>query len=317
MTVSIRTMRYFNTALSHGSIAQAATELNIAASAVSTAIEQIEAEFQLKLVNRFRSKGIVATASGKVMQHKFARLLEEYDALMSEGSELKQVVKGELKIGYYAPIAPAFLPNILRSLTDPELQSVIHLEECDNNRVQEGFLAGDFDAILFVSDFAVPQIEFDVLVKVPAYCLVSAKDPLSERSSLCLGELAERQLIVLNRPVAVDYYRQILTHSATTISPSIYANSTEMVRSMVGAGQGVAVLNMMPLTATSYAGDPLVALPISDPIPPLTLSLGYDKTRPRRIVSHFAERCKEYFAQSGANAHVVTPERGKHHWPQK
>lgn len=311
MTISIRAMHYFNTALSHGSIAHAAEELNIAASAISTAIDKIEAEFQLNLVNRFRSKGIAATASGKIMQRKFARILEEFEAVMIEGSELKKALKGELKIGYYAPVAPAFLPSILKSLTGSEFLTDFHLDECDNNRAQEGYLAGDFDAILFVSDGALPQIEFDVLLEAPAYCLVSAQDPLSKKKAVELEELAERSLIVLNKPVAADYYRRILKQTESTSTPLIYSNSTEMVRSLVGAGHGVAVLNMTPLTATSYAGDQLVALPISDPLPPLTLALGYDKSRPRRIVSHFAEQCKRYFERFGAEAHIVTPEHKK------
>lgn len=66
-------MRYFNTARAHGCITRATDELNIAASAVSAAIDQIEAQFQPKHVNRFRSRGIVVTASGKMMERKFAR----------------------------------------------------------------------------------------------------------------------------------------------------------------------------------------------------------------------------------------------------
>ena len=46
MTVSLKAMTYFTTALRHGNIAKAAAELNIAASAVSTAIDQVEAAFR-------------------------------------------------------------------------------------------------------------------------------------------------------------------------------------------------------------------------------------------------------------------------------
>ena len=151
MTVSLKSLRYFVTALAHGNISRAAVELNVAASAVAAAIDQIEAHFQLKLVNRFRSRGITPTASGRSMERKFARLLEEYDAVLAEGSKLKQTMKGELRIGYYAPIAPAFLPEIMSDLIGPENQTTIFLEECDNDRAQTGLLAGEFDAILFVS----------------------------------------------------------------------------------------------------------------------------------------------------------------------
>lgn len=47
MPLTLKAMKYFTTALRHGSIVKAAAELNIAASAVSSAIDQVEAEFDL------------------------------------------------------------------------------------------------------------------------------------------------------------------------------------------------------------------------------------------------------------------------------
>lgn len=305
MAISLQSMRYFVTAVSQGSISKAADELNVAASAVSAAIDKIEAQFQLKLVNRFRARGIAATSSGRVLERKFNHLLEEYEALMTEGSELKQALKGDLRIGYYAPVAPAFLPEILAPLLGAESQITLHLEECDNDSAQEGLLAGDFDAILFVSDAALPQITFDVLIEAPAYCLTASGHPLSQRQSVGLNDLCEETIIVLNRPIAVDYYRRLFDEAGQNPRTLAYANSTEMVRSLVGAGHGCAVLNMLPSTAVSYAGDLLAAMPIQDALPPLSLALGYDKTNPRRIVSHFAKQCRSYFQGDAGRCHIV------------
>ncbi len=306
MPVSLRTMRYFNAVLTHGSISKAADELNIAASAVSAAIDQIETEFQLKLVNRFRSRGITATVSGKVMERKFARLLEDYDALLSDGSDLKHALRGDLRIGYYAPVAPAFLPEILNYFSSADQQTTLHLEECDNNRAQQGFLAGDFDAILFVSDHALPQIEFDVLLQAPAYCLMPEGHPLSRHASIDLKDLFHEKLVILNRAVAVEYYRRLFDETNQTPETVAYANSTEMVRSLVGAGHGIAVLNMLPATDISYAGDRLIARPISNPLPPLTLSLGYEKSNPRRNVVQLAKLCQDHFGAQGTFKHIVS-----------
>ena len=312
MSISLQSMRYFSTAVSLGSISKAAEELNVAASAISAAIDKIEAHFQLKLVNRFRSRGITATASGKALHRKFAHLLEEYAALMSEGAALKHDLQGELRIGYYAPVAPAFLPEILTSLMGPENQITLYLEECDNDRAQEGLLAGEFDAILFVSDAALPQIAFDVLVDAPAYCLMAAQHPLARQKTVSLADLARERVIVLNRPTALDYYQQLFDRAGQDPQMFTYANSTEMVRSLVGAGQGCAVLNMLPLTDVSYAGQQLTALPIRGALPPLSLALGYDKANPRRIVRHFADQCRAYFECSAGHRHIVT-NRGEAH----
>lgn len=305
MTLSLRQMRYFRTALKSGSIAQAADELNVAASAISAAIDKIEGHFGIKLVNRVRSRGISATASGKLMERKFARLLEEYDSVMADGVDLTQTLKGELRLGYYAPTAPAFLPEILGGLTGPDFEVSFHLEECDNDTAQEKLLDGHLDAILFVSDAALPQVQFDVLIEAPAYCLLPADHRLGAASSVSLRDLTGETVIVLNRPFAIDYYRRLFDVAGQALPILAYANSTELVRSMVGAGHGCAVLNMLPVKNISYAGDLLKALPITDPLPPLSLSLGYDKDNPRRLVSDFADLCRGYFESGAGQRHIV------------
>lgn len=298
-------MRYFVCALKHRSIAEAAGELNIAASAVAAAIDQIETHFELKLVQRHRSRGVEPTASGKTMVHRFNALLEEYDTLLLDGAKLKQSLSGNLRIGYYAPVAPAFLPRILGTLMDADGGLTIDLEECDNDVAQNGLLDGSYDAILFVSDSAHPRVEYDTLIEAPAYCLMPAEHPMACKKRIKMSEISNSPIIALNRPVASDYYSGLLLSADSKYRIAAYANSTEMVRSLVGAGQGVAILNMIPATTTSYAGDPLVSLPIADPLPPLTLSVGYGKSNARKLVRHFVDSCRSYFSDENIDRCIV------------
>ncbi|AXI48080.1 LysR family transcriptional regulator [Sulfitobacter sp. SK012] len=305
MAVSLKAMAYFTTALRHGNIAKAAAELNIAASAVSTAIDQVEAAFDLTLITRQRSRGIKPNASGLAIARKFERLLEDYRSVLSEGTALKQALSGALCIGYYAPIAPAFLPKILSSFVPEASDIVLHLDECDNDTAQEGLLNGKYDAILFVSEDARPSVEFDVLVEAPAYCLLPKSHDLAGQSSISLAQIAQEPLVVLNRPVASAYYRGLFDTQTHGVSIAAYANSTEMVRSLVSEGYGCAILNMQPLTVTSYSGEDVVGLPISDNLPPLTLAVAYDKSRPRKLVQHFVDECRAHFSGVGPERCIV------------
>jgi len=305
MTVTLKSMRYFTCAVKHESIARAAEELNIAASAISMAIDQVEAHFELKLVHRYRSRGIKPSASGKVMALKFTALLDEYDVLLLEGAELKQSLSGSLRIGYYAPVAPAFLPSILTGLLPAEGGVTLEFSECDNDVAQSGLLNGDYDVILFVSNSAHPQVEFDKLIDAPPYCLLPEAHPLVSQKSIRISDLADSSLIYQNRPLAFEYYQELLASTEHKHRIIAYANSTEMVRSLVGTGLGCAILNMIPETAISYAGDRLVSLPIVDPIPPLTLSIGYDKINPRRLVQRFVEDCRSYFDDNSKTRCIV------------
>lgn len=306
MALSLKAMTYFTSALRHGNIAKAASELNIAASAVSTAIDQVEAEFDLTLITRHRARGIQTNASGVVVAQKCERLLEEYRALLSDGVDLKQSLSGRLRIGYYAPIAPAFLPKILASFVPDPSRIELSLEECDNDSAQDGLLSGKYDAILFVSEDVRPAIHFEPLITAPPYCLLPATHALARLRSVTMAQIAQEPLVVLNRPVAAEYYRTLFEGHGTGPVIAAYATSTEMVRSLVSAGHGCAVLNMRPLTSISYCGAGLVELPIADPLPPLTLSIGYDKARPRRLVQHFANACHAHFATDGPDLCIVT-----------
>jgi DNA-binding transcriptional LysR family regulator len=305
MAISLKAMEYFTTALRHGNISKAAAELNIAASAIGSAIDQIETAFDLTLTIRQRSRGIAANASGRHVAQKFERLLEDYAAVLTEGADLKQALSGALRIGYYAPIAPAFLPPILASFVPKGNDVTLHLDECDNDSAQDGLLQGRYDAILFVSEGVRPSVDFDVLIEAPAYCLVPADHAFAGQSSVTVAQIATQPLVVLNRPVAAAYYQSLFDAHANDITIAAYANSTEMVRSLVSAGQGCAVLNMQPMTEQSYCGETVVGLPISDSLPPLTLSIGYDKARPRRLVQHFVDACCAHFAKTGPHQCLV------------
>lgn len=310
MSVSLKAMTYFTTALRHGNIAKAAGELNIAASAVATAIDQVEAAFGLTLVTRQRSRGITATASGRRIAQKCERLLEDYRAVLSEGAALKHALRGGLRIGYYAPIAPAFLPEILASFVPQGCDVTVHLEECDNDSAQDGLLAGAYDVILFVSEDVRPAIAFDPLIAAPAYCLVPQTHRFAALPAVSIAQIAQEPLVVLNRPVAGPYYQSLFDTQGAEITIAAYANSTEMVRSLVGQGHGCAVLNMMPRTAQSYCGTALKGVPILGALPPLTLSIAYDKTHPRRLVQHFVDACRAHFASGGPHPCVIAPPVG-------
>lgn len=297
MSISLKAMRYYCTALQHGSIAKAASELNVAASAVGAAIDQIEDHFQLTLTVRQRARGILATADGTRMAERFTTLLEDYDSILRDGAAQSQRLTGDLRIGYYAPVAPAFLPDILTGLMAPAHNITLHLEACNNTQAQDGLRRGDYDAILFVPETDERWIKHKPLVSAPPFCLMAADHPLAAQDTVSLSDLADQQLVSLHRPYVSEYYHSLFANAGQ--SPRLLArcNSTEMVRSLVGASKACAILNMLPLTALSYAGDTLAARPIRDPLPSLTLSVGYRAGPQRRTVSEFVHRCELYFAE--------------------
>ena len=78
----------FHAILSNGSITAAAEAMNVAPSAIATALGQAEDAFGIALVTRARSKGIFPTSAGRDVQRRIDDLLERYDGLLAGVSDL-------------------------------------------------------------------------------------------------------------------------------------------------------------------------------------------------------------------------------------
>lgn len=307
LPLSLKAMRAFVRVVDAGSITAAAQQLNTAASAVATAVDQVEAELGADLLIRTRARGIAPTAEGRDMAARFRLLLEEYASVLDQGRAMTQTLTGSLRIGYYAPVAPAFLPAILCPMirANPGLQLAFH--EHDNDSAQQALISGQLDVILFAGQDLRPGIETQVLLDLPPYVLARAGHPVLRQNPVLLSEVAQHPIVQLDRPLARPYLDQLF--GAKCLTPDIVAraDSTEMVRSLVGAGAGIAILSMRPRTDVSYGGDRLGTCPLEGGLPNLQLMSGQIAGRPRKPVSAFLEALTAWMQSPAADALTEAP----------
>jgi DNA-binding transcriptional LysR family regulator len=246
------------------------------------------------------------TSAGRDVQRRIDDLLDRYDTLLTDIADLQAGLSGVLKIGYNAPIAPAFLPDLSAPMlaTHPDLSLI--LTECDNTTAQKGLLEGQFDIIIFVAEFPNPQIETQTLVFAPTYCLCPANHAFARVQSVTLSQIASEPLILLDRPAARGHYLEMLERSGEPFHIVATANATEMVRSLVATGLGVALLNMRPRQVQPYAGGETRCLPISGSTSGISLSLGFAPGPRRRMVQMFIDACTAYFAGPEGDRLIVT-----------
>ncbi|SMY06356.1 LysR family transcriptional regulator [Flavimaricola marinus] len=302
MSLSLRAMRYVQAALRSGSLTAAAEAMHVAPSAIAAALDQAEAAFGMALVTRARSKGVFPTKAGRDVQRRIDDLLERYDAMLTDVSDLQSAFSGTLVIGYNAPIAPAFLPEICAPILAAHPEVSLSFIEGDNATVQAGLIDGQLDVILFVAELPSPQIAAQPLIFAPTYCLCPADHPLAAGAAVTVSQVAREPLILLDRPAARGYYMDLLEQSGEDFQIVATANSTEMVRSLVAAGAGVSLLNMRPREVPPYAGGAVRCLPVAGSTSGVTLSLGFAPGPKRRLVQMFVERCVAFFeAPEGAD----------------
>ncbi|RKF16434.1 LysR family transcriptional regulator [Roseovarius spongiae] len=305
--LSLRAMRAFACVVEQGSISGAAGVLNIAPSAIAAAVDQVEAEIGATLLLRSRARGVASTPEAVTLAARFRALLEECDAVIEAGRAVSRGLSGTLRIGYYAPVAPAFLPRLLGPMMRAHPDLRLDLSAEDNDSAQDRLLAGRLDVILFAGHDLRPGVETRPLLDLAPYVLAPEGHPITAAAPARLADVARHPIVQLDLPLARPFLDDLF--AARGLAPDIVAraNSTEMVRSLVGAGIGLSVLAMRPLTDQSYGGDPLVAAPLEPGLPGFQLMSGRVADRPRRAVVEFESALAAWMDGPAAKQLTVRP----------
>lgn len=305
MSVSIKAMQYFLSAAEQGSIVKAAKQLNVVPSAVSNAIDMVETAFGLQLVQRFPAKGITPTAAGAVVIQKIRNLVDDYEILLQQGSELRTALSGNISVGYYAPVASAFIPAIFAPMlkTNPGIR--LKLIETDNETVQDRLLAGEFDLIIFVASNIRAGIVHHRLIEAPPYVLVSSEHRLAGQAFVTPDDLNNEPMVLLDLPMTSEYYRNVFAGTDVASQIVAQANTHEMVRSLVGRNIGFSILNMRPETAATYSGDTVVAKPLKAKTQTLELAVGHTGGKQRRLTQAFIDATIAHFDQEIARKLIM------------
>ena len=305
MRISLKALHYLSTAIEMQSIKKASEKLHVVPSAISAAIDLIEDEMGLKLISRYPSRGIAPTETGKLIINRINILVDNYQALIQEGADVKDSLSGTLRIALGVAAAPAFVPNVIEPLMRNNSDISLKLYETNNEEAQEGLINGDFDAIIFIGGSLKPGLNYENLLEAPPHIVAPKGYFPADQKKINLDCFDKLPLILLNLPSISEYYRSLF--DAHNINPKIVATAktNEMVRSLVGAGIGCSILNIKAATNTTSGGDDTVSIPLEQPIEGLKLVLGYKEEYQRRLVREFTDRCRAYFKTPEAKKFIV------------
>jgi len=306
MNVSLKHLLYVVTAANERSIARAAEKLRISPSAVAAAIGNVEQDLALRLFIRRPAKGLVLTRSGRSAVARAKRLLDEVDAFEMAVSGIADALSGELNVGCFAPIAPMLMPPIIQAVTSRYPRVSVHLHEGNLDRVQQYLRDGTVEIVLSYDLDLGADLEYETLTEAPPHVLLAAADPMADRESISLEELADRPMVLLDLPLSRNYFQTLF--EAHGYRPNVVhrTGTYEMVRCLVAAGLGYSLLNMRPSIDETYGGNRVVCRPLADNVRAPRFVLAYaSRGRPIRIVQIFAETCHAYFRSGLASRFVV------------
>lgn len=311
MNLTIRQLRYVCEVARLGSVQAASKAMNISQSSILAAITLAEGDMGARMFERRPARGVQITPAGERFVSAARVMLSAATEFDRAIGDLSERVPQVLRIGCFEPFGALFMPEMLQSYVDQVGDVEIDLLEGNQVQLQAWLAEGLIDLAILYDIGSIQTGSITRICKVPAHAVLHADDPLAQRETVSLTDIATRPFILLDMPQTATYLLTLFDILAKRPDVRFHTRSYETVRSAVASGFGMSILNMRPIGSATSDGPAIARRPILDELPPpslIVLDL-YGTSKPL-FVRLFIEIMRNFFHQIGPERFsVTTPDR--------
>jgi DNA-binding transcriptional LysR family regulator len=242
--ITLRQFRYFVAVAESGSVAAASRMLNIAQSAVTKSLQELEDELGQALFQR-SSRGMTLTPQG----HRFLTSARKVIGAVAEASRLHQAdesagLRGTLSVGVTSLVAGYYLSELLSRYRRSCPAVSVQVTEETPPFLEHLLINGELDLAIMVSNvLGEPQaLVAETLTRSPNRVWLASDHPLSQQAEVTLADCAAHDQVVLEADRIGEILRAAWARHQLKPRTLLKTSSLEAVRSLVGAGAGLAVL---------------------------------------------------------------------------
>lgn len=264
MRIDLTSLDLFVTVADDRNIARAAARRNIAASAVSKRIHDLELTYGTALLLR-QSKGVALTPAGEALARHARNVLALIDRIGLDMGSFASGLKGEVRLSANPSAITQFLPEILSRFMAHFPDITIRLEEATTAvslRLLEDGLA-DLAIVGWGNDH--PAMSYAPFRTDDLALVVPLDHPLAGRGPVAFTETLLFDHVGLEFGSSIQArLEEAAAHAGTALRVKLRVGSFDGVRRMVETGLGIAVL---PISAieTYRSSMKIAAVKLSDP----------------------------------------------------
>ena len=242
--VTLRQFRYFVAVAESGSVASASRMLDIAQSALTKSLMELEAELGSSLFER-SSKGMTLTPQGHRFLFSARKVIGSVaDALRLHGGEAAAGPSGVLSLGVTSLVAGYYLSELFSRFRRACPEVEVFVTEDAPLFLEHLLINGELDVAIMVSNaLSEPQaMVSETLTRSPNRVWLPANHGLAAAEEITLAECAACEQIVLEADRIDDLMTGVWARHQLKPRVILRTSSLEAVRSLVGAGAGIALL---------------------------------------------------------------------------
>ena len=278
MAISLRQIRYFIATADRGQVSLAATEVNVSQSAITAAIQQLEADLGVSLFTRHNA-GLALTMEGtRFLQHA-RNIMAAVNAAETAPLSGLSTISGTVRLGVTYTVAGYFLPRHYARFIRTYPNIKVEISELPRQQIEDKLNSGALDlAVMLVSNIHDrTHLAYETLLRSKRRLWLPVEHELLRAETITLEDISKFPYVMLtvdeaNRTAGL-YWKKI------TLKPNVIfkTSSVEAVRSMVADGIGVTILSDMVYRPWSLEGQRIEMRSITADIPTMDVGLAWRK----------------------------------------
>ena len=248
--LSLRDLDYAMAVAEQAHFSRAAEQCGVSQPGLSEQIRKLEAILGTRLFERGRG-GVSPTASGQILLRQIAVVVREARSLLEMAHSQAGALNGPIDLGVISTLGPYYVPLVLRDLRAQFPELVLRLQENQTTALLDALARFTLDAALVALPVQGDGLATRPLFFEPFRVLLPVGHPLSSNDEVALSALGADDLLLLEEGHCLRDQAMSLCHvpdgARSGRRAPRTATSLEMLRHMVAAGEGYA---LMPFLAT-------------------------------------------------------------------
>jgi len=237
--MNLKRLEYFCHLASLGNFTKAAQTAGIAQPALTVAIQKLEQEVGLKLINR-ADKNALLTAEGEVLYKLATQLLTQAKQVKLELEELKELERGTIRFGVSAMMGSYYFPKILTEFKQKYPKIKIHLVDQGTAALEKMLLNSELDLALIRGDLENPQLRYSELINEEVVAGMANSNPLASEQTVSLAQFCQQPLVLFHEGY---FLREVVSRYSkkhqVALDVRMETNLIELQKSLVRNGVGI------------------------------------------------------------------------------
>ncbi|QCI68534.1 LysR family transcriptional regulator [Phreatobacter stygius] len=258
-------LRYFHEVAQVGTIRKASDKLNVAPSALSRQIQQLEHQVGMPLFER-HTRGMRLTEAGEIYALHAKLVMMDAERARSELAALRGLERGGVRLVVVEGVVSSYLMEAIGRFRADHPDISFELMVTGTADVVADVRKGDADIGIAFNAKPDPQVEFLFQLDDEVRAMCSPDHPLTRLAKVSLRDVFGYPVAM---PVTSFGIRALVDESCRVqrlrAMPALVTNSIDALRTFAKAGIGVSLITGMSCQRDVAAGE-LVSIRLADPV---------------------------------------------------